>query len=187
MATLSNTDLRNGTVFKDGNDYFSVIKYEHSFRGRGGGIVRVKVRNLHTGATQEKTYRQNEKVESADTRKSSAQYLYSDGDLAHFMETETFEQFTLPCDAIGEGLKFLKEGEKTLALFLEDKPVSIEIPKVVELKIANTEPGVKGDTANNPTKKAVLENGLNVDVPLFVKPGEVIKVNTDTGTYVSRA
>jgi elongation factor P len=186
MATLSNTDLRNGTVFKDGGDVYSVVRYEHSFRGRGGGIVKVRVRNLHTGNIQEKTYRQNEKVESVDTKKSSAQFLYSDGKDAHFMDTDSYEQFTLPLNDLGEGKKYLKEGDKIIVLYLEEKPVSVEIPRVVELKVSNTVPGVKGDTANNPTKKATMENGLVVDVPLFVKEGDAIKVNTDSGTYISR-
>lgn len=187
MATLSNTDLRNGTVFKDGGEIYSVVKYEHSFRGRGGGIVKVRVRNLHTGNIQEKTYRQNEKVESVETRKSSAQYLYSDGRDAYFMDTDSYEQFTLLVNDLGDGRKYMKEGDKTIVLYLEDRPVSIEIPKVVELEVEATIPGVKGDTANNPTKKATMENGLVVDVPLFVKEGDVIKINTEAGTYISRA
>lgn len=187
MATLSNTDLRNGTVFRDGDDVYSVLKYEHKVRGRGGAVAKVKVRNLLTGSIQERSYRDNEKVDSVDTRKSGAQYLYSDGSEVHFMDGDTYEQFTLGVDALGDSIKFLKEGEKVIVLFLEDDPVAVEIPKVVELAIAHTVPGVKGDTANNPTKKAKMENGLEVDVPLFSKVGDVVKVNTDTGTYVSRA
>lgn len=187
MATLSNTDLRTGVVYQDGAEVYTVLKYTHQFRGRGGGIVRVKVRNLKTGAVQEKTYRGNEKVESVDTQKKSVQYLYSDEKNATFMNTTSYEQCTLSLDQLGDAHRFLSEGQKVIALFLEDKPVSIEIPKIVELAIARTEPGVKGDTANSPTKKATLENGLEVDVPLFSEKGDTIKVNTDTGEYISRA
>ena len=186
MASLSNTDLRNGTVYKDGDEVYTVLKYEHKFRGRGGGIVKVKVRNLRTGSVQEKSYRENEKVETVDTRKATVQYLYSDGGTAHLMDAQTFDQFTMSKDELGDAGLYLKEGEKVVALFLEDKPVGIEIPKVVELKITQTSPGEKGNTANNPTKKATLENGMEIDVPLFSKAGDMLKVNTDSGTYVSR-
>ena len=187
MATLSNTDLRNGTVYKDGDEVYTVLKYEHKFHGRGGGIVKVKVRNLRTGGVQEKSYRENEKVETVDTRKATVQYLYSDGDTAHLMDAQTFDQFTMAKDDLGDAALYLKEGEKIIALFLEDKPVAVEIPKAVDFKITHTTPGAKGDTANNPTKKATLENGMEIDVPLFSKEGDVVKVNTDTGSYVSRA
>lgn len=149
--------------------------------------MRVKVSNLRTGSVLEKTYRGNEKVESVDTRKSSVVYLYSDSENATFMTAESYEQFSLPVDSLGDSLKFLSEGQKVVALYLEDKPIAIEIPKTVELTVAHTIPGVKGDTANNPTKKATLENGLEIDVPLFTKVGDKVKVNTDTGNYISRA
>ncbi|MBN1618552.1 elongation factor P [Candidatus Dojkabacteria bacterium] len=186
MATLSNTDLKNGVVFRDEGEVFSVIKYEHVFKGRGGGIAKLKVRNLKTGSIAEKSYKNNEKVQSVDTSRVTAQFLYSDDKSANFMNDETYEQFQLSRDAIGEDLGFIKEGEKVVILFLEDSPISIEIPKSVELKIEYTEPGVRGDTATNAMKKAKLETGIEINVPLFIKSGEVIKVNTDTRQYVSR-
>ena len=185
MASLSNTDLRNGTVFRDGGVVYVVVKYEHQFRGRGGSIVKVKVRSIKTGGVVTKSYRQNERVEAVDTRKATLQYLYAEGDEVFLMDTQTFEQLSIPAEMVG-GLKYLKNGEKVVGLFVDDALVSIEIPKSVELQIEQTEPGAKGNTANNPTKKAILENGLQVDVPLFVKVGDRIKVNTETGSYVSR-
>lgn len=187
MASLSNTDLKNGVVFKDGGEVFTVIRYEHNFRGRGGSVVKVKVRNIKTGGVQEKSFRQNEKVEAVDTFKRTVQYLYSDGTNGYFMDQDTFEQMEMPLGMIEDQLKYLKEGEKVVALFLEEKPLSIEIPMKVTLKIEYTEPAVKGNTANNAMKKAKLENGLEVEVPLFLNIGDVIKVNTETGTYISRA
>ena len=186
MSVYSNTDLRNGVVFKDGGEVYSVIKYEHNFRGRGSGVVKVRVRNLRTGNVLEKAYRQNQSVESVDTHKSNVQYLFQDGTNVTFMDAQTYEQFVMPLEALGDSLRYLKEGEKVVALYIESDPVSIEIPKTVELAIAQTEPGVKGDSANNPTKRATLENGLEVDVPLFAKVGDVIKINTETGGYLGR-
>lgn len=187
MATLSNTDLRNGTVYEDGGDVYVVIKYSPSTRGRGSSIVRVRVRNLKTGNVLEKTYRDNEKVESADTRRVSVQYLYKDTSNAFFMDGQTYEQFSMPLEAVGDCIEYMKDGEKVIVLYLDDSPISVEIPKSVVLEIKHTEPAVKGNTATNAMKKATLENDLVVDVPLFSKNGDKVKINTDTGTYVSRA
>jgi len=184
---LSNTDLRNGTVFKDGGEIYTVLKYEHKFHGRGGSVVKVRVRNLRTGSVLEKSYKENDKVESADTHRTTVQFLYSDGINAVFMDTQSFEQFPVDLEKIGNDAKYLCDGLKVVTLFLDGEPVSVEVPKVIEMKIKETVPGVKGDTANNPTKKATLENSLEVDVPLFSKTGDQIKINTETGTYVSRA
>jgi len=186
MATLSNTDLRNGVVFQDGGEAYSVLKYVPSVRGRGSSIVKVKVRNLRSGSIQELTYRQNEKVESVETLKTSVQYLYSDSDVACFMNTETYEQFEMPLKLVGDSVKYLKEGEKVIVMYLDGDPVSIEIPRIVELEIKYTEPAVKGNTATNAMKNAKMENDLEVKVPLFSKVGDSIRVNTDTGEYVSR-
>lgn len=187
MATLSNTDLRNGVVFQDVGEVYSVLKYIPSVRGRGSSIVRVKVRNLRSGSIQELTYRNNEKVKSVDTRRNSVQYLYSDLSIACFMNSETYEQVEMPLDLVRDSIKYLKESEKVIILYLDDDPVSIEIPKIVELEIKYTEPAVKGNTVTSSMKKAKMENELEVNVPMFFKVGDKIKVNTDTGDYVSRA
>lgn len=186
MAVYSNTDLKNGTVFRDDGEVYTVIKYEHNFRGRGSGVVKVRVRNVRNGNVVEKSYRQNQTVEAVDTHKANVQYIFQDGNTASFMDAQTFEQFTMPLSVLGDGLKYLKEGEKVVALYIDDDPVSIEIPKTVELAISDTVPGVKGDSANNPTKKATLENGLEIDVPLFAKVGDVVKINTESGDYLGR-
>ncbi len=172
---------------KDGEDIYSVLKSEHNFRGRGSGITKLKVRNLRTGSVQEKTYRSNQKLEEVDALRKTVQYLYSDGSVATFMDPDSFEQFEIPFKSISASIKFLKEGEKVIVLFIEEKPVSVELPATVELKVAETEPATKGDTATNAMKKAKMETGLEVDVPLFVKNGDVLKINTESGTYVSRA
>ncbi|MEA3356910.1 MAG: elongation factor P [Patescibacteria group bacterium] len=186
MALLSNNDLRKGVVFKHDSDVFVVLKYEHCFRGRGSGLVKLRVRNIKTGAVTEKKYREGDKISSVDTRKSTIQYLYTDVKNAVFMDMQTFEQFELPEEMLSESLKYLKEGEKVIALYLNDKVVSIEVPGVVNLAIEYTEPAVKGDTANNAVKKATLENGLEINVPLFSKVGDIVKINTESGEYIAR-
>lgn len=187
MAALSNTDLRNGVVFQDGGEVYSVLKYIPSVRGRGSSIVKVKVRNLRSGSIQELTYRNNEKVKSVDTQRISVQYLYSDSSTACFMNSETYEQVEIPLELVGDLIKYLKESEKIRVLYLDGDPVSIEIPKIVELEIKETEPAIKGNTVTNSVKKATMENDLEVKVPLFAKVGDKVKINTDTGDYVSRA
>jgi elongation factor P len=187
MATLSNTDLRKGVVFEDGGNIYVVLEYASVVRGRGSSIVKVKVRNVETGSIQELTYRDNEKVEAVDMRRKSVQFLYANENNAYFMDNETYEQISLPVESIEDSLKYLTESEKVIALYLDEEPVSIEIPKVVELEIKYTEPGVKGDTATNASKDAKLENDLVVKVPLFLEKGDKIKVNTDSGEYIARA
>ena len=187
MATLSNTDLKRGTVFRDDGDVYSVVSYSNQVRGRGSSLVRVKVRNLTSGGTQEKTYRDNEKVEAVDVWKSTLQYLYLDDAQAHFMDPDSFEQYEISREAVEPSLEYLKEGVKVIVLFIDEEPVSIELPKSVEMKVSQTVPAVKGDTANNPTKKAKLENGIEIDVPLFVKVGDSVKISTEDGSYLSRA
>jgi elongation factor P len=187
MATLSNTDLRKGVVFEDKGNVYTVLEYSSVVRGRGSSIVKVKVRNVETGGVQELTYRDNQNVESVDMSRKTVQFLYSDDDRAHFMDSESYEQFSMNVETIEEGLKYLTESEKVIALFLENEPVSIEVPSVVELEVKYTEPGIKGDTATNALKEAEMQNGLKVRVPLFVEKGDKLKINTESGEYVSRA
>jgi elongation factor P len=187
MATLSNTDLRRGVVFEDNGNVYIVTNYSSTVRGRGSSIVKVKVRNVKTGNVQELSYRDNEKVEAVDMSRKTVQYLYTNESRAYFMDTETYEQFSMPVETIEESLQYLSESQKVIALYLEDEPVSIEVPPVVELKVKYTEPAIKGDTATNAMKDAEMENGLSVKVPLFIEKGDQLKINTDSGEYVSRA
>jgi len=165
MATLSNTDLRNGVIFKDGDKYYKVIKYEHVSSGRGGAVGKVKIKDLKSGSIVIRSYKQNEKVESVDAERKSMQYLYSDDNSSYFMDAKSYEQISLPVSIIDESIKYISNGEKVIVLFVDDKPISIEVPKSVRLKISYTEPAVKGDTTSNAMKEAKLENGLRVHVP----------------------
>lgn len=187
MAMLSNTHLRNGVIFKDGSKYYKVIKYEHVTSGRGGAVAKVKVIDLTSGSITIQAYKQNEKVESVDAERKSMQYLYSDELNAYFMDSQTYEQLSVPLSLIGESSKYLANGEKTIVLFVDEKPISVEISKSIELKVAYTEPAVKGNTSSNAMKEAKLDNGLKIQVPLFINTGDIVKINTETGNYVSRS
>jgi elongation factor P len=184
---LSNTDLRKGVIFQDGGEYLQVLKYDHVVSGRGGAVGKVKVKNLKTGSITIKSYTQNDKVEEVDTTKKTMQYLYSDDTLSFFMDSQTYEQISLKRDVVEDDIQYLSDGEKVVMLFVEEEPISVEIPKSVELKVEYTEPAVKGNTSSGAMKEAKLVNGLKTQVPLFIKTGDVVKINTDTGDYVSRA
>lgn len=186
MATLSNTDLKNGTVFKQDGNIYMVLKYDNIVRGRGSSIVKVKVRDIESGNVYEKTFRDNETVEEADVRRQNVQYLFADDSYATFMNVETYNQFTLSVESLGDSYKYLKEGEKVIALYVDEKPVSIEIPKSIDLEVKYTEPAVKGNTATNAMKPAKVGNDLEVKVPLFIEVGDTVKINTESGEYISR-
>jgi elongation factor P len=155
-------------------------------KGRGQATIRVKVRNIETGSVTEKTYTNEQKVEEADVEKRTVQFLYSDGNKVHFMDTADYSQFTIDQEGIEWEINFLKEGSNSIAMFLDGSPVSIEIPKSAELQVAETSDAVAGNTAGNATKQAETETGYKLQVPLFIKPGDTIKINTDSGDYVSR-
>lgn len=178
------TDLKNNTVFKMDDQTFIVLKYEHVTQGRGGATIKVKVKNIKTGAIVEKGFNGNDKVEEANINKASYQYLYADTDFMYFMNLADYDQITLP---LSEDAKYLKEGEKVIVVSVDGEPLYIELPKSVDLKITYTEPGVKGNTVNNPNKKATLETGLEVNVPMFINIGDTVKVNTESGEYLGRA
>lgn len=184
---INATDLKNGATFLDKGKPYKVIKYTHVKIGRGGAIVRVSARNLESGSVEEKTFSSNIKVEDVQTLKRQLQFLYNDEHNATFMDPQTYDQVEIPVDILETELPFIKEGETVSVLFWDDKPLSIEIQPKVKLTISDTAPGVKGDTASNVYKQATLENGLNIKVPLFIKKGEKIVVDTRTGEYVERA
>lgn len=187
MGTLDSTQLRKGVVFKHQGNVYMVLDYKHVKKGRGLANVRVKVRDVESRATVEKTFTSNERVESVDIIQKSAQYMYSDDENFHFMDSKDFSQFGVRKELINWESKFLTEGLKVNILWLDDKVVSLELPKKVGLKVKYTEPGVVGDTTCGATKEAVLESGYKLQVPLFVKIGDVVKVNTESGKYVSKA
>lgn len=183
---LSANELRNGVVFKYEGKTWVVVKYAFVKMGRQSGNVKIKAKDLMSNATVEKGFSLQMKFEEASVERKSAQYLYSDETYGYFMDNETFEQYQLPIDTVQESLNYILEGGKVIIVYLDDKPISIEIPKSVTLKVVYTEPAVKGDSSNNPSKKAKLESGYEINVPLFVNIGDVVKVNTDTGEYSER-
>lgn len=184
---ISVTELRPGTFFHDQEQTFEVLSYEHTKMGRGSGNIKVKVKNLENAATIEKSFKSGAQVQEVLPEKKKAQFLYSDKEKLHFMDKDTFEQFNVSQNLIFDQVKFLKEGMETNTLVWDEKVLSISLPKILEYKVSQTGPAYKGNSVTNVYKPAILENGLEVKVPIFVREGEVIRVDTRTGEYVERA
>ena len=183
---VSAGDFRNGiTVEMEGNVY-QIIEFQHVKPGKGAAFVRTKLKNIINGGVVEKSFRPTEKFPQARIDRKDMQYLYSDGDLYNFMDTETYDQIALNAETVGDTLKFVKENEMVKICSYNGNVFAIEPPLFVELEITDTEPGFKGDTATGATKPAIVETGAKVMVPLFVENGEVIKIDTRTGEYLSR-
>lgn len=183
---ISAGDFRNGiTIELEGNVY-QIIEFQHVKPGKGAAFVRTKLKNIINGGVVEKTFRPTEKCPQARIDRKDMQYLYSDGDLFNFMDVETYDQIALNSDTVGDSLKFVKENEMVKICSYNGNVFAIEPPLFVELEITDTEPGFKGDTATGATKPAIVETGAKVMVPLFVDQGEVIKIDTRTGEYLSR-
>ena len=183
---ISAGDFRNGiTIELEGNIY-QIIEFQHVKPGKGAAFVRTKLKNIKSGGVVEKTFRPTEKFPPAHIERTDMQYLYTDGDLYYFMDVETYDQIALSKDDIGDALKFVKENEMVKLCSHNGSVFSVEPPLFVELKITDTEPGFKGDTATGATKPAVVETGATVYVPLFVEQDDVIKIDTRTGEYLSR-
>lgn len=183
---VSAGDFKNGLTIEYENNIFQIVEFQHVKPGKGAAFVRTKLRNLKTGAVTEKTFRPQEKMPKAHIERKDMQYLYTDGELFHFMDVETFEQIALNADALGGALKFVKENEMVKILQHNTQVFGVEPPLFVELDIIETEPGFKGDTAQGATKPATVETGAVVQVPLFVDNGTKIKIDTRTGEYLSR-
>ena len=179
-------DIRNGKTLEIEGNIFQVIEFQHVKPGKGAAFVRTKLKNIVSGGVVEKTFRPTEKLDEATIERKDMQYLYNDGDLFYFMDTETYDQIALNNDQIGDALKFVKENEMVKVCSHKGNVFSVEPPLFVELQITDTEPGFKGDTATGATKPAVVETGAQVNVPLFVDQGDVIKIDTRTGEYLSR-
>jgi len=180
-------DLRSGATFIQGKDIFAVLSYEHVKMGRGNATIRLKIRNLRSGAIVEKSFISGSSVDPINLDKADAQYLYRSGSAYVFMDMVTFEQFEIPQRIVGEYGGFLTEGLAVKVLSYESEPLSLELPLKMEFIIKDTPPGVKGNSATNIWKDAVLETGKRVKVPLFVDTGDRIRVDTRTGEYVERA
>ena len=179
-------DFRNGFTMLLDNIIYSIVEFQHVKPGKGGAFVRTKLKNAQTGAVIDRTFRSGDKVEEVRLEKREMQFLYSDGDIYHFMDAETYEQSEIPADTVGKAANLLKENETAYVLIALGKPISLELPTFVSLQITHTEPGVKGDTATGAAKPATLETGAVVTVPLFVNQGDVLKIDTRTGDYVER-
>ena len=180
------TDLKKGQVFQLEGVPYIVLTYGQKVMGRGGSIVNVKIKSLIDGKVLDKTFKGNEAVSPADVTKQNVQYLYNDGSTFFFMNEETFEQFEVSADMVGDGGNYIKEGDKVILQFFDSRPINVELPKNVPLKVTYTENAVKGDTSSSITKDAQLETGITVKVPAFIKQGDIISVDTTTGAYRER-
>lgn len=184
---LNVNELRNGTFFKEGKDIFLVVTYEHVKTGRGSGNIKLKVRNVRTGAVVEKSFITGARVDEANVEKKKAQFLYRDGDTYSFMDPVSFEQFSVSAQVLGGQVKYLKDGLDILLIVSEEEVLGLELPMSLTYTVAETGPEEKGNTVSNVYKEATLENGLVVKVPMFMKVGEKVKVDTRSGQYVERA
>lgn len=183
---LNVTDLRAGVVFEQDSSIFQVLSYEHTKMGRGSGNVKVKVKNLKTGTILEKAFTTGAKVEEAAVEKREAQFLYNDSDNFYFMDPVSFDQFPLSAQVIGEQAKFLKDNLKVNLIISKGEALGSELPNAIIYQILETGPGVKGNTISNVYKEAKLDNGLVVKVPLFIKVGEKVKIDTRSSEYIER-
>lgn len=183
---ISAGDFRNGITIEFEGNVYQIIEFQHVKPGKGAAFVRTKLKNIINGGVVEKTFRPTEKCPQARIDRKDMQYLYADGDLYNFMDTETFEQIALNQEEIGDAMKFVKENEMVKMCSHNGSVFAVEPPLFVELEITDTEPGFKGDTATGATKPAIVETGAQVLVPLFVNQGDKIKIDTRTGEYLSR-
>lgn len=183
---LSVTELRSGVVFEENNKYFLVLTYEHIKVARGTGTIRVKVQNLESGANVDKTFPTGARVADVTVERKKVQYLYKDNEV-HLMDMNTYDQFAVDLKLVSDISKFLKEGMEIVLFSVDDKPLYVEIPKIVGYKVTQTGGSARGNTVGASYKDAVVENGLVVKVPLFIKNGETIRVDTRSGNYVERA
>ena len=180
-------DFRNGVTFEMDGNVYSIIEFQHVKPGKGAAFVRTKIRNVISGAVTEKTFSPTDKYPTAYVERKDMQYLYNDGDLYYFMDSETYEQLPISPNVLGDNFRFVKENMVCKVLSYKGNVFGIEPPNFVELQVTETEPGVKGDTATNVTKPATLETGAEIKVPIFINEGEMIRVDTRTGEYMERA
>lgn len=180
------TELKTGKIFQENGTPLLVLKYEHIKVSRGSAQVKVRVRNLLTGQVYERSFQSTGKVEPADVYTKNVQYLYNDGSFV-FMDPETYEQFSIESDVIGDSSRFLVEGQTVMVQYFNDKPISVDLPITMVFEVTYTEPGYKGNTVTNVLKPATIDNGAEVKVPIFIKIGDKVKIDTRSGDYVSKA
>jgi elongation factor P len=179
--------LKVGKVIEENNEPYVIAETHHHKMARGGAVLKTKLRNLINGNVLDKTFQGNDKAKEAETERKKADYLYKDENEAYFMNNETFDQFSLSLDQLGEQAKYLKEGTEVIVLYFQSQAVSIELPIKMEFKVISSPPGVKGNSAGNVSKTVEIETGVNISAPLFINEGDIIKINTETGEYVERA
>ena len=184
---ISAGDFRNGETFELDGEVLQVVEFQHVKPGKGAAFVRTKCKNVITGAVVERTFSPTDKFEQAFVERRDMQYLYNDGDLYYFMDTETYDQMPINADKLGDNFKFVKENMDCKVLSYKGNVFGVEPPNFVELEVTKTEPGVRGDTATNTLKPATLETGAEIRVPLFINEGEMIRIDTRTGEYMERA
>jgi elongation factor P len=179
-------ELRKGVTFTMDGELYRVLEYQHYKPGRGNAIIRTRLRNLRTGATIQKNFISNDRVEDIRIERRAVQYLYNDGGLYYFMDTETYDQMPISTTVLGDQAVYLKEGMELMLSTYEGKPLDVELPTAVDMEVVESEPAIAGNTATGALKKVTLETGLEVQVPLFIEVGDTIRVDTRTGEYVTR-
>ena len=184
---VSAGEFRKGITFEINGDPYLVLDFQHVKPGKGAAFVRTKYKNILTGATREDAFNPDDKFPKAHIETKVMQYLYCDGDLYYFMDGETFEQVPLMADQVEDAIKFLRENDEATIKFYKDKAFQVEAPNFVDLKVIDTEPGVKGNTATNVTKSATVETGAVIQVPIFIEEGEIIQIDSRTGSYLGRS
>lgn len=183
---ISTGELKKGTTIELDDKLYAILDYEHIKMGRGSAQVRLKLRDVRTGSTTERTFQAGTKFNRARVERREMQYLYSDDQFFYFMNTETFDQIPVDVAKVGDAARYLKENDTCELILYGDEVIGVQLPITVELAVVDSDPGVKGDTATGATKPATLETGLVVNVPLFINPGDRLKINTDTGEYIER-
>jgi elongation factor P len=183
---VDTSQFRNGLKIEIDGEPFVITYFQHVKPGKGGAFVRTKIRNLRTGRVLDKTFRSGEKVGEAEVEDKKMQFLYQDGDQLVFMDQDTYDQIPFSAEQVGDAMKYLKENLDVDVMFWKNNPINIELPAFVEIEVKQCDPGLKGDTASGATKPATLETGAVVQVPLFIKEGERVRVDTRSGEYVER-
>jgi elongation factor P len=184
---ISTNDFRPGTMFEMDGQLLSIVNVEHIKMARAGAVIKAKLRNVLTGSIYEQSFRSGDKYKTVRIDRNDCTYLYSDGSHHYFMDSKTFDQVAVDDDMLEDVLPYLKEGSEAYLMRYDDRLIGVELPIIVELKVVETDPGFKGDTVSGATKPAKLETGASVQVPLFIQSGDVIRVDTRTGTYIERA
>jgi elongation factor P len=185
---ISTNEFKNGSHIEIDGSVFKILEFQHVKPGKGGAFVRTKLRKIEDGSVQDKTFRAGEKFRPVRTESRKMQYLYDSGDGAVFMDSSDYEQIEIPADVAGEAMRWVLPNDEVEVLFVDERPGDVQVPSAIEMKVTETEPGIKGDTASGGgNKAATLESGVVVQVPLFIEEGESVRVDTRNGEYVSRA